>query len=323
MDPPAKAITLRGIDLHDGTILRSHGLDYLYGTEYGCGFTWAVPYTPWCGYGVSESRSLRGPWTAPILLFSPQATADSTGWTLDNGLTWNTICSGQSALGCFNPRMVYNPTTRQWLLWFNDLADNIRSSFTNDEVSGYWVMGCEGPAGPCGSSVPGEFDHKPNLPYCNLPGDDSVLTQGTEAAIICAPGPNLTLDEEGLTPNWEDGAPAHTVYASGSAEGVGGFQLADGQWEIVYSTPGCGYCSGPPTDIHGEVHAGYAIGPSILGPWTDEGLLSSGYCKGQPRTVFKVSGLAYELVDEWTGAYNETTAALLMEPMGASPWSCS
>ena len=317
-----KPISISGLGLHDGQVVQVGRTLYQYGTEYGCGFQWALRGTHFCGFGVSKARSLAGPWTAPVLLFSPQATVASNSWAGDNGRTWDAVCAGPSALGCFNAEMVKTPTGT-WELWFNSIADNLTY-----HVPAYWVMGCAGPAGPCGAAA-GYWDHKPALTSCNAAGDFSILTQGTQAAILCAPYPHLpTLTEEALTSNWTDGtAQTSFIGQMPGAEGEGAYQLPDGSWEMVYSEPGCGYCTGPPAlkTMAGpaEVQAGYATAPTMMGPWTVQGFLSPSYCTGQPRRPFVVNGVAYEWLDRWIGTRNEAAASVTFEPMAATPWMCS
>ncbi len=269
-------------------------------------------------------------------------------WAVDNGKTWNWVC-GSDGGGCFNPRMLLRPDG-VWVLWFNAPGDYYRS-----RANAYWVMGCNGPAGPCGSQAgaPHGSTHKPALWICADDGDFSVITSGASAAIICSMG---GLSEEGLTSSWANGtgsgtknlahlaaalagaSPAGASPASASpagaspaslpaAEGPGGYQLSDGTWEMTYSVPRCGYCTGPPAlkSAAGakEVQAGYATAPGMLGPWTAQGVLTPTYCTGQPRTVFSAGGAVYEWVDRWLGTLNEKGAAVLLEPMSASPWSCT
>ncbi len=110
-------------------------------------------------------------------------------------------------------------------------------------------------------------------------------------------------------------------------EGEGGFLRSDGTWELTYSLPRCGYCTGPPAlkSAAGptEVQAGYATAPAMLGPWTAQGVLSPAYCAGQPRTAMVLLARPYEWLDRWTGSTNETKAAIRLEPMAARPWSCT
>lgn len=326
---------ITGVDLHDGMILQRNGTYYMYGTEYRCGFRWRVHNTPWCGFGVATASSLGGPWSAPRLLFAPSAIVHTGAgnWARDNGKTWNWVC-GSNGGGCFNPRMLLRPDG-VWVLWFNAPGDYSRS-----RANAYWVMGCNGPAGPCGSQAgaPHGSTHKPTLNICEDDGDFSVITSGSSAAIICSMD---GLSEEKLSGSWANGSGSGTknlarmagAMASPSlpglppAEGPGAYQLSDGTWEMTYSLPECGYCTGPPARKSAagakEVRAGYATAPRMLGPWTARGVLTPHYCTGQPRTVLSAGGARYEWVDRWLGTLNEKGAAVLLEPMSASPWSCT
>ena len=334
MAAAAAPVIIRGLDLHDGMILRHADVFYLYGTRYGCGFEWTVRNTPFCGFGVATASRLPGPWTFRRLLFSPRALDN---WGPDRGRTWNWVC-GVSGDGCFNPRMVERPDG-VWLLWFNAPRDSFAY-----HAPAYYVMGCAGPLGPCGyqDGGPHGSTHKPSLKFCNADGDFSIITSGASAAIICS---RYTLAEEQLDHWWTDGTgrgatglggvPAPAAVSAAQAqtaaigEGVGGYQVSAGEWEMTYSAPACGYCTGPPRLLAAqgsvkEVRTEYSTAPSMLGPWTAQGALSAAYCAGQPRTVFTLPGQgAWEWVDRWTGSRNERGAAIALEPMAASPWSCS
>lgn len=331
--PKARAVLLSGLDLHDGTVVKSGNLYYLYGTRYGCGFTWGVVRTPFCGFGVSASRSLTGPWSKPRLLFSPAA-LDT--WGPDRGKRWNYVC-GNSGSGCFNPRMVKRPDG-QWMLWFNAPSDH-----TNYGANAYYVMGCKGPFGPCGQQAGPRhgFTAKPSLRTCITNGDFSILTAGSHAAIVCSQN---GIYVEGLDSSWINGTgrfagiPARVSAAElgsrspffvGVGEGVGAAPMPDGSWMMTFSSPGCGYCTGPPLNRsaggHTGVKTGFAIAPTIFGPWRVRGNLSARWCTGQPRTAFTVDGQPYQWVDRWLGTRNETGAGVLLKPLPAAPgsWSCS
>ncbi|MGO9728726.1 MAG: hypothetical protein ACLPN6_25850 [Streptosporangiaceae bacterium] len=332
------SVLITGHDLHDGMILQDGSTYYLYGTMYKCGFEWGHANTPFCGFGVESAPSLSGPWTYRGMLFSPKALDN---WGPDKGKTWDWVC-GSTGAGCFNPRMMLRPDG-VWMLWFNAPLDS-----KVNHVSAYYVMGCNGPAGPCGyqAGAPHGSTHKPDLKQCDVDGDFSIITSGRAAAIICSQG---TLAEEKLDYWWTDGtgqgstrlAGVHFAAVSAAAsavvgEGVGAYELADGSWEMVYSTPGCGYCTGPPLlkSVGGatEVQAGYSTAPTMLGPWTlgtlPDGVLSEAFCTGQPRTVLTADSQAWEWIDRWTGSDNETKASIMLEPMAASQtvpstWTCA
>ncbi|MEW1955331.1 hypothetical protein [Terrabacter sp. NPDC080008] len=320
---PAPTGTYTGLDMHDGTIVEDNGTFYMYGTQYECGFTWGRANTPFCGFAVRSAPTLAGPWSLPTLLFSPTATVKDPAWTLDNGKTWNTVCGARGA-GCFNPRMLHRPDGA-WVLWFNAPSD-----YNTYRQNAYWAMGCNGPMGPCGSSAGAPFgsDHKPTLVPCLNNGDFSIGTDGDKATIVCSLG---SLSQEELTPSWTDGTGNGTkvIKLAGvtSAEGVGIFKRQDGTWQLTYSTPNCGYCSGPPMNLSAAgptmVRTGYATAPEMLGPWTAQGTLSQDYCRGQPRTVFTADGRPFEWLDRWTGDRNETEASVQLEDLSVTPWTCA
>jgi hypothetical protein len=305
----AEQITLTGLDLHDGTMVQDGSSLYLYGTEYGCGFTWGENGTPWCGFGVATSRDVAGPWKKKHLLFSPRTKIKATGWTGDNGKTWGQMC-GLNGAGCFNARMVR--TRNKWLLWFNSPGDKGRHS------NPYWVMTCHGPAGPCGNP------HKPAIYGCYGGSDFSIAVDATKGYLVCS-GSNRIIGIEQLAAGMTNGTKHFVANVSDSeAEGVGIYHTGK-EYVATYSVPNCGYCSGTEAASPGaaEVQTGYSTAPSLGGPWTDEGVMPGGYCTGQPRTAFKVKGIPYEWVDEWEGTPNETAAAILLVPMTMSPWSCA
>lgn len=336
---PAHAATpatfdVAGVDLHDGMMLQQGGTYYLYGTEYGCGFNWLTHGTPWCGFGVSTATSLAGPWSVPVLLFSPSAVDP---WT---GTTWTVECGGTGA-GCFNARMIqrtWGPGDGVWILWFSAPADYTRST-----ANAYYAMGCNGPAGPCGYVAPNGSVHKPSLRVCGGNGDIGFAQPVGAAPYLLCTNANQTLSEEQLGFWGVDGTGVGSTALAGlpDVESPGAYLDAGGTWVLTYSDPNCGYCDGDPT--------GYATASSPAGPWTapvEAGFgappagrrdLSATSCGGQARTVSILGGQAYEGIDLWTGSANETAAGLHFEPLtyrgGApppgtlwqpfTPWECT
>ncbi|WP_370100859.1 hypothetical protein [Streptacidiphilus sp. MAP12-20] len=319
--------------MHDGTVVQDGSTYYMYGTQYACGFTWGVAGTPFCGFAARTAASLSGPWSAPRPLFRP---SDLDNWGPDKGRTWNWVC-GSTGAGCFNPRMIHRPDG-VWMLWFNAPRDSF-----SYHANAYYVMGCNGPAGPCGyqAGAPHGSTSKPRLRICGYDGDFSILTSGRSAAIICSMG---GISEERLNNWWADGTGMGTRVVSGAAlgirpsaataadpmipigEGEGAYRRPDKSWEMTYSLPGCAYCSGPPALLTAggarQVRTGHAVAPTMMGPWTPRGPRSPAYCTGQPRTVFTAAGRPYEWMDRWTGARNEATAAIGWVPLATTPWSC-
>jgi hypothetical protein len=303
------------IDLHDGMVAHYGSTYYLYGTRYGCGFSWGTAGTPWCGFGVSTSSSINGPWSAPRLLFP------TNGYNAFNANTWAKTCSGPSGNGCFNARMARRPDG-VYILSFNAPGDYVLK-----HANAYYFMGCNGPAGPCGptAGAPNGSVTKPRMYVCSGNGDHTIVAFGSTAYIVCTQ-PDLTLDIEQLDRWWVNGngTGARNLAGLTDVESPGMWRdAATGTWLMTYSSPHCGYCAGTGT--------GYATAAGPLGPWTfpaNVGFsapvtgrrdLSATSCGGQPRTVSLVDGQAYEDMDMWTGQRNETNAGQLLEPLTYTP----
>jgi hypothetical protein len=312
--PLAAAVTVTGIDLHDGMVMQSGSTYYLYGTEYGCGFHWGQTGTPWCGFGVSTASSLAGPWSAPILLFGPSAIDP---WT---GTTWQAEC-GDTGAGCFNPRMIvrtWGPADNVPILWFNAPADYSRS-----RANAYYAMGCNSLTGPCGYVAPNGSVHKPSLTICGGNGDPGFAQVTTTSApyLLCT-NANQTLSEEQVSFWGVDGTGVGVSNLAGltNVESPGAyFDAGSGLWVLTYSDPNCGYCTGDGT--------GYATATTLTGPWvapanmgaaapvTGRRDLSATSCGGQPRTISVLGGQPFEGIDLWTGFTSEPTAGLHYEPL--------
>jgi hypothetical protein len=311
---PALPITITGVDAHDGTIYQDAGTYYLIGTRYSCAagnFNWGTSPTTWCGYAAYSAPAASGPWTYVRQLFPV------TDVSPYNGTTWQHTC-GDEGQGCFNPRMAKRPDG-VWVLWFNASYDEVHYG-----ANGYYVMGCNGPIGPCGASAgpPYGSTSKPGMWKCNNSGDFSIVVDGTQAWMVCNTN-TYTLATERLDSWWANGNT--TVGVRGVAgltfiEGEGAFKADDGTWFVTYSDPACGYCAGTAT--------GYAVAPSLAGPWTwpqnatsangdmtARRKVSAHSCGGQPRTVVTLDGQPYQYIDLWHGGHNETTAGIHLEPL--------
>jgi hypothetical protein len=267
--PPA-GFTISGQDLHDGSMFQCNGVYYLTGTGYGCGFQWRLT-SPFCGFGVSTAPSRTGPWSAPRLLFPPSELDPYSRETFDQ------LCSeATQGRDCFNPRLVRRASDGVWVLWFNAVA--AQTSATN---SAYYVMGCNGPAGPCGrgAGAPHGSTNRPVLHQCGGDnGDFTITASGTQAAIMCGNADRLA--EESLDHNWANGT--GTVYATAPS--------MLGPWTA-------------PGDV------GFAA------PQTARRDISATSCGGQPRTVSIADGQPWQGIDLWTGARNEAGAGLRFEPL--------
>jgi hypothetical protein len=313
-------VTTAGVDLHDGQILKVGTTYYWYGTMYGCGFQWGQS-GPWCGFGVSMSSALTGPWSTPQLLFSPQSTDP---WT---GTTWAAEC-GSTGAGCFNPRMIvrtgWGPNDGVPILWFNSPADYSRSG-----ANAYNVMGCNSLTGPCGPTAGPPYGsyNKPPLYVCSDNGDFSLISiPGQLPAIVCTMAGSSPLNIEQLN-EWGAGGTGVGARTIGSLTGVESPGMwrdtATGSWVLTYSDPYCGYCAGTST--------GYATASSPYGPWSAPGnvgwaapswsrrSISADSCGGQPRTVSVLDGQPWQVVDLWRGTANETSAGTHLQPLVYDP----
>jgi hypothetical protein len=318
-------VTIAGLDAHDGTIVETDDALYLYGTRYGCGYEWHNPNSPFCGFGAweSDTGSLDGPWTFLGLLFDP------TGTNTTRNEPWKTTCN-TGGNGCFNPRMVQRHDG-VWVLYFNAPAETIRG---RDEA--YYVMGCNGPTGPCGASAGAPHGSTRQLPMnaCNMGGDFSVLVDGATAYLACSSG---TITIEQLDYWWTSGianqqtgsgAVRNIAYLS-NAEAPGFFKAPDGMWVMTYGDPMCGYCAGTGTAYSVAQTAmgnptpaasplGVWLPPANVGwaaPSSGRRSISGTSCGGQPRTVVSVDGQPYQWIDLWYGQANETQAGVRLEPL--------
>lgn len=321
---PGGGYQITDLDLHDGTLRHlPDGRYAMYGTMYACGYAWYVAPTPWCGFGVSTAPSLAGPWSQPVLLFSP---SDTDPWS---GLTWAHEC-GDTGQGCFNPRMIqrtgWGSDDGVWILWFNSPVD-----YSRLHANAFNALGCNSPTGPCGpgAGAPHGSYSKPSLTICAGNGDFSIIpsaTLGASPAIVCTMPGSASLAIEQLN-QWGvggTGAGQHDVAALTNVEGPGGwYDGASGRYVLTYSDPACGYCAGTGT--------GYATTTDLYSGWTaptntgfsppanGRRLATGTSCGGQPRTVTSIDGQPWQVIDLWNGSRTETAAATLITPLAYAP----
>lgn len=335
-----QAVTIAGLDLHDGQVVKDGDRYVMVGTMYGCGFSWGSSWTDWCGFGVSTAPSLQGPWSSPSLLFDPNMPAPGTG------MTFRQLCSAASGAGCFNPRILsrtgWGPNDGAWILWFNSPAQ-----FAMWGANAYWALGGNSATGPFGASAGPPFGStgKPSLWSCHDNGDFSIVLDNPRPPMMLCTMADQTLGSERLSywgASGQQGTGRHNLAGAVKAEAPGAYRDPDsGTWIMTFNELNCGYCSGSPTS--------YATASSVDGTWTSPPNVNTAWgatplgrrglsatsCGGQARTVVELDGQAYQWVDLWLGARNETDAKIHLEPLNYrgptplgelwqpfTPWSC-
>jgi hypothetical protein len=293
------------VDVHSGTILRAEdGLFYWYGETYSCGFHWTDPATPYCGAQVYRSSDLthwQGPW--PLFDASTQL--------------WQDLCMHQAGLvgnGCFRPKVVFNQTTRLYVLWLNT------PGFSGN---GYRVLTSRKPTGPFMLTA------KPDLEDEDIPdwrgdhhtqdGDEGLFVDATGTAwLVWNRGGRLLQERLNSSYTSGDGAPAVIMNYPQKQPWAGVESPSefthDGWYYIAMSLPRCPYCSATGTAIE------HAASPD--GPWTYQGTVTDDSCGGQPNEVDEIApGVLLWTSDQWVrgGAagvwprLNETTATQAWE----------
>jgi hypothetical protein len=338
--PAPSSVTIAGLDLHDGTIVKDGNQYILVGTRYGCGFQWSVPGTPWCGFGVSTAPALTGPWSTPRLLFDP---ADISPYSKTS---FRSLC-GQYGAGCFNPRLIqrtgWGPNDGAWILWFNAPADYSRTG-----ANAYYAMGCNGATGPCGAAagLPYGSTGKPSLWSCHDNGDFSIVPDLPRPPMMLCTMKDQTLASERIS-FWG---------ASGEAPGMGRQNLAGatkaeapgayrdpvtGTWLMTWNELNCGYCAGAPTSYATAtaIDGAFTSPPNSNVAWGATPLgrrgLSATSCGGQARTVTVLDGQAWQAIDLWGPGGNQVGATVHLEPLTYrgpapfgqphqpfAPWTC-
>jgi len=328
MAPPAAraaaapaAVSIKGLDLHDGMIAHV-GSQYIdYGTRYSCGnppgselYEWGHAGTPWCGFGYSTAPALAGPWSPVRVLLSRWA-LDS--WGPDKGKSWDYVC-GHTGGGCFEPRMIKRGDG-VWILWFTAVPDWSQ----HGHGPSYYALGCNGPTGGCGyqAGAPHGSTHKPVLHQCaSTNNDPDIVISGTSAYLFCSLGGKLSVEK--LAGDWTDGSGtgAANILPGASVEATGVFTSPDGTFTLTASDPECGYCSGT-TSAAGPVSTKAATwtSASLLGPWTAGPVWGLPGGAGQPDTDMLIDGQWWQMIDLWTrtggSSLNQAHAATELVPL--------
>ena len=279
------------IDAHDGEIANFNGVYYLYGTSYDCGFQWGNKGAPFCGFKVYSSKDLNN-WTDRGYLFDAKTPI------------WQSRCDGKT-YGCFRPHVIYNKTTKRYVLWIN----------VYDNVIGYRVFTSKTPVGPFIETAEPQLAVNNNMPAAGLNNGDHdtfVDDDGTAYLAYTDWRTKGTIVIEQLSPDYLTGTGKFVKsVTSGETEAPGLFKR-NGIYYVVYSDPNCGYCSGTGTS--------YRTAPSPLGPWSASKKISDNSCGGQPSFVstIKINSETVYLYgsDLWNNAAkNEALANYYWAPL--------
>ncbi|MBW3630596.1 MAG: family 43 glycosylhydrolase [Gemmatimonadetes bacterium] len=238
------------VDAHGGEIRRFGDTYYWYGEHYGCGFEWTIPGTPFCGFRVYSSPDLVH-WTDRGALFD-----------VTEHHPWQARCQGRTN-GCFRPHVLYNPTTKRYVLWIN----------AYDAPGGFYVMEATSPTGP--------FEDRgfPRLTTSAdaFNGDHNLFADDDGTAYLVytdwRKGGDLMI--EVLGPDFLTGTGRHMRLGLHNVEAPSMFKRA-GRYYITMSDPKCGYCT---------TGTSYVSAPTPLGPWSAPKKLTTTSCGGQPAHV--------------------------------------
>jgi hypothetical protein len=279
------------IDAHDGEIADFNGIYYLYGTSYDCGFQWGNKGAPFCGFKVYSSKDLNN-WTDRGYLFDAKTPV------------WQSRCDGKT-YGCFRPHVIYNKTTKRYVLWIN----------VYDNVIGYRVFTSTTPVGPFMETAEPKLAVNNDMPAAGLNNGDHdtfVDDDGTAYLAYTDWRTKGTIVIEQLSADYLTGTgKCVKAITPGETEAPGLFKR-NGIYYVVYSDPNCGYCSGTGTS--------YRTAPAPLGPWSEGKKISDNSCGGQPSFIstIKINSQKIYLYgsDLWNNAAkNEALANYYWAPL--------
>jgi hypothetical protein len=227
------------VDAHDGEIQRFGNEYFLYGTSYGCGYEWQTPGAPFCGFHVYSSPDLEH-WTDRGPLFDAKTA------------TWQGRCNG-STYGCYRPHVVYNESTRRYVLWVN----------TYDVSVGYHVFTSKSPTGPFVEQAVPTLSVNGDVPPGVNNGDHDVFVDRDGTAYLAFTdwrnSGEIVVEE--LDRTYLTGTGRSVRVGTRSTEAPSMFRRGD-RYYLTYSDPNCGYCT---------TGTSYLTADSPLGPWTGSG----------------------------------------------------
>jgi hypothetical protein len=259
-DRPVVRFDVNGnmVDAHGGEIRWFENKYYLYAETYGCGFEWhKLAPAPFCGFRVYSSPNLVE-WTDHGLLF------DVSQWE-----PWQRRCNWWTS-GCFRPHVLYNESTRKYVLWVNSYDDPVN----------YYVLESASPTGPFVERALPKLAYNTNARGGNVNnGDENLFVDEDGTAYIVyaewAIGKG-DLVVERLTPDYLSGTGQHVRVGVRQNESPSLFKRG-GRYYITASTP--------PNAAYGTSVTSYYTAPSPLGPWSAPRQLNFTSCGGQPAHV--------------------------------------
>ncbi|WP_426699600.1 family 43 glycosylhydrolase [Rhodanobacter sp. Col0626] len=287
------------IDAHDGEIRHFGDRYYLYGTSYGCGFRWNDKSAPFCDFRVYSSTDLMH-WRNDGPLFDTGTPA------------WQKRCDG-ATYGCFRPHVIYNASTRRYVLWIN----------TYEVPVGYHVFTAAQPTGPFVEAALPKLAINTSQPAGLNHGDHDIFVDRDGTAYLAFTDWRRKGDivVEQLDANYLSGTGHYVRLGLKATEAPSLFRRGD-TYYLAFSDPNCGYCATGTSYMHAA---------SPLGPWigqsdTGKGGLHRGFpiskdsCGGQPAAVNVLPGrdgpvFLYQS-DRWHhGDVNEALATHYWEPL--------
>lgn len=279
------------IDAHDGEIAYFNGVYYLYGTSYGCGFSWGIKDAPFCGFKTYSSTDMVN-WTDRGEMFDASTPV------------WQSRCNGNT-YGCFRPHVIYNKKTSLYVLWIN----------VYDNRVGFRVFTSKSPVGPFKEVAEPRLAVNSDSPVAGLNnGDHDTFVDDDGVGYIAYTDWRTTgtIVIEQLSNDYLTGTGKHVKsVTAGNTEAPSLFKRK-GLYYVTYSDPNCGYCSGTGTS--------YKTAKSPLGPWSEGIKISNNSCGGQPSFVSTIklsSGNIYLYgSDLWNNAAkNESLANFYWAPL--------
>lgn len=291
------------IDAHDGVIQRFGDRYYLYGTSYGCGFHWNDKISPFCDFRVYSSTDLMH-WHNDGVLFDTSTPE------------WQKRCDG-ATYGCFRPHVVYNASTRRYVLWIN----------TYEVPVGYHVFTATKPTGPFVEAALPKLAINTSQPAGLNHGDHDIFVDRDGTAYLAFTDWRRKGDivVEQLDASYLSGSGHYVRLGLKATEAPSLFRHGD-TYYLAYSDPNCGYCDGTGTSY---LHASSPLGPWIGQPKAEEGgkvglhrglSISKDSCGGQPAAVNMLPGrdgpvFLYQS-DRWHHSdVNEALATHYWEPL--------